>query len=58
MKKPTSLIKKKKPSQLTVSLLLWQELTPKILGGIFEKQETIVVTDNWVEQQPVLWPPR
>ena len=56
IKKPPGLKKKKKPSRLIVSLLLWQEPTSP-LAGIFKETEEIVVIDNQVIQPLVLRPP-
>lgn len=45
-KKTLNLIKKKKLSQLTASLLLWQKQLPSPLVKTLEKPEKIVVIEN------------
>ena len=49
-RKPSSPIKKKRLSQLTVSLLSWQEQILSLLAGILGEPEKIVTTNNRIVQ--------
>lgn len=45
-KNPSNFIKKKKPSQLTVNLLSWQEQLPRLLIGTLKELEKIVTIND------------